>query len=188
MAFNDILKKMIVDNSLIELVQYYDKWKVRLDEPQEADSMVEILGIPKDTIVIKADNFPVPNRFFIGEKSELKRADYIIISQHGDSFYTLIIEMKRGKKEEDHIINQLKGALCLYKYIQEIGRIFWDKSDFLEGHNLRFISFCKTSISKKRSRGSRICMAEIYHDTPQKMLKISGSNSLRFEDLISKPC
>ncbi len=187
MAFNDILKKMIVANSLIELVQYYDKWKVRLDEPQEADSMVEILGIPKDSIVIKADNFPVPNRFFIGEKSELKRADYIIISQHGDYFYTLIIEMKRGKKEEYHIINQLKGALCLYKYIEEIGKVFWGEIDFLVDHNLRFVSISKTSISKRSSRGSKKSNALYYHDTPETMLKISGSRILRFENLISKP-
>jgi hypothetical protein len=186
-AFNDILKKMIVDNSLIELVQYYDKWKVRLIEPQEEDSMVEIFGIPKDTIVIKADNFPVPNRFFIGEKSELKRADYIIISQHGDSFYTLIIEMKRGTKQELHIISQLKGAFCLYKYIEEIGKKFWEEPDFLEGHNLRFISFSKTSISKKPSRPNRSTKANNCHDTPENMLKISGSNIIRFEHLLSKP-
>lgn len=187
MAFYDILKEMIVDSSLIELVQNYDKWKVRLVETNADDSVVEILGIPANSVVIKADDFPVPRYFFNDQKSELKRADYIIVALHNDHFYSLFIEMKRGKKQESHIMSQLKGALCLYRYIEEIGKIFWEKPDFLAAHNLRFISISKTSIPKKPTRGNKFSLADIYHDTPQNMLKISGSRTLRFEELISKP-
>ena len=187
MNFNEILGEMIVNTSLVELVQYYDKRKVILDEPQERDSVVEILGVPSDSIVIKADNFPVPDRFFAGTKSETKRADYIIISQHKESFYSLFIEMKRGKKTEKHIVNQLRGALCLYKYIEEIGKTFWGDPNFLHGHSLRFISLCKTSITKKPTRPGRSSRANGWHDTPENMLKISGSRVIRFENLISRP-
>lgn len=187
MSFNEILGEMIVNTSLVESVQYYEKRKVILFEPQVSDSVVEILGIPSDSIVIKADNFPVPDRFFAGTKSERKRADYIIITQYKESFYSLFIEMKRGKKEEDYIINQLKGALCLYKYIQAIGNIFWEDPNFLRDHSLRFISLSKTSLSKKTTRPGRSSRANGWHDTPENMLKISGSRVIRFENLLSRP-
>lgn len=187
MVSHKILKEMIVDSSLINLVKNYDKWKVRLVETNTDDSAVEIFGIPQNTIVIKADNFPVPRNFFGDQKSELKRADYIIIAEYNNQFYSLFIEMKRGKKLEHHILSQLRGALCLYKYIEEIGKVFWGEFDFLVDHNLRFVSISKTSISKRSSRGSKKSNALYYHDTPETMLKISGSRILRFENLISKP-
>lgn len=188
MAFSDILKEMIVDSSVIALDANYQKWKVKLVEPQCEDSVVEIIGMPEGTIVIKADDFPVPVGFFNGHKSELKRADYIIVTQYKDDFYTLIIEMKRGKKDESHIISQLRGGLCLYRYLQEIGKTFWEDTEFLKPNKLRFISLSKTSISKRTSRPKAMSFAECYHDTPEKMLKVTNSTTLRFENLISKPC
>ncbi len=187
MAFNDILIKMISKSSLIDLDPNYDNWKVKLVEPQCQDSVVEIRGLPEGSIIIKADDFPVPNRFFNNTKSELKRADYIIVTQYNNQLYTLIIEMKRDKEGESHVINQLRGGLCLFKYIKQIGKTFWDDPEFLKSNKFRFVSLSRTSISKRSSRPKATSLADSYHDTPEKMLKISGSTNLRFENLIFKP-
>ncbi len=178
---------MFAEGVIVDLTQNYDKWKVVLAEPQERDSAVEVFNVPAESIVIRADSFPVPKEFFRGNKSELKRADYIIITQYRGKLYSLFIEMKRGSKSEKSIVNQLKGALCLYEYVKEVGRVFWEESNFLEEHNKLFISLSKTSISKKPTRGQKNSKTDKYHDTPENLLKLSGYKRLQFKSLIYKP-
>ncbi len=98
---------------------------------------VVIKGLPEEgsAIVLKIDNFPAPSKIFKGSKGECKRADFVIITNSGNKKIIVFIEMKAKSKSTteklQHIVEQLKGAQCVIKYIEEIGKLFWD-DNFLE--------------------------------------------------------
>ena len=175
-----ILQKLLKGDMLIPLASSYDKYKVTLAEPQCADSFVEISGIPQNTLVLKVDQFPAPSNLFKGNKGECKRADYAIISDYNGKKRTLFIELKKTKSDKKNIIQQLKGAVCVLKYYQEIGKQFWDEPDFLYDFEFRFISFGHTAIRKRRTR---IDKSNASHNIPENMMKIDWPANIRFNHL-----
>jgi len=181
-----ILKELIKKSATLNLDRSHQngKRKVTLSEPQHANASVIIDGLPTDTIVIKADAFTSPTSIFKGEKSECKRADFIIISAIDDQKTIICLEMKAGHGGEEHeIVNQLRGAQCLIAYIREIGRIFWNAPDFLDRYALRFVSVKKISVVKRTIRPQKMQSPSV-HDRPDRMLKISGEQNIQFNRLI----
>jgi hypothetical protein len=175
-----ILSQMIKDTALVPLLNEYGKLLVKLCEPQAPDSSVTIRNLPADAIVIKVDAFNSPDAIFKGEKGECKRADYIIISTEKKCI--LYIEIKRTKHGWEQIVNQLKGAECVVKYCQEIGKSFWNENSFLTGYKSRFISVGHTSLAKKKTRITRNAER---HDTPELAMKVDWPNYLQFNQLAS---
>jgi len=175
----EILVEMIFPEALVALETEYEKSTVVLKEEGVRGSEVCIRNIPTDSVVIKADNFPAPTKFFNGEQGECKRADFIIIST--EKKVIIYIELKAGQKSGCYIVKQLKGASCLVSYCQEIAKQFWNKDDFLAGYQQRYIGLTHLSINK---RSSRLKLAEL-HDSPDSFLKISSPNKkyLQFQEL-----
>ncbi len=181
MAALKILSEMIEDSALIPLEDNYDKKRVTLTEEQCDNCKVVINNISENSIVIKADEaFKQPDTLFKGTKGERKRADYIIVSEKENKKTILIIEMKKTKDSEKEIIQQFKGAACLFLYIKEIGKNFWDDATFLNDFKYRYVSIGHISVSKKKTRYER---TENTHDKPDKMLKIDWPNNLQFNHL-----
>lgn len=122
--------------------------KVILTEPQHPDSKLTIVKLPEDTIILKADAFKSPDNFFNCKNNECKRADYIIIANQK----IICLEMKATKASEKEIVGQLLGAQCLMKYCQEIGKKFWQKSDFLKNYTFHLVSVGHLTINKSKTR------------------------------------
>lgn len=175
----DILTEMLMDSALIPIENEYGKPMVKLEEAGVKGAKACIRNMPADTIVIKADDFPAPKKFFQGDKGECKRADFIIISE--EKKVILYIELKVGKKDASHIIKQLKGSACVITYCKEIGKHFWEQETFLNGYAHRFIGMVNLSISKKPSRYKSLPL----HDSPELFLKISSPHHLQFKELFS---
>lgn len=176
---------MIKDAAKVSLVDYYGKKQVKLEEPQFPGASITIHGMPDNAVVIKADAFTSPGSVFKGLHGECKRADFVIIADGGSKKKVVIcIEMKvmAGKRmgTEKEIVQQLKGAQCFVAYCREIGRLFWNEPDFLNGFVYRFVSIGNISISKKRLR---IDPSKNLHDRPEKMMKISSPHRLEFNHL-----
>jgi len=179
-----ILNKMIKDNAKISPEENYGKLKVILPEPQHQDSSATISGLPNNAITIKVDNFKSPDTIFNCSNDECKRSDFVIIADTGNKKVILHIEMKATKgKTKKAIIKQLKGADCFVAYCRKIGKEFWNKQDFLDGYNTRFVSIGHTSIDKKKTRITR--NTDI-HDSPERMLKIDSPHYLQFNHLVGK--
>lgn len=176
-----ILHQMIKDAVKVSLVDNDGKKQVTLIEPQHANSSVTIVGMPDDTIVIKADAFKSPDTVFNGSQGECKRADFVIVAGAGNKKVILCIEMKATKGLEKEIVQQLKGAQCFVAYCREIGKVFWNQGDFLHKYKQLFISISHTSISKQRTRFTRPTGG--VHDRPDRMLKISSPHHLEFNHL-----
>ncbi len=179
----EILRQMIKDRARMPLVDNYGKNMVKLTEPQQANALVTIFGVPDDAIVIKADTFRSPDTVFNGSKGECKRADFIIVADTGTKKVIICIEMKKKKGPENDIIDQLKGSKCFITYCREIGRSFWNKRDFLNGYAFRFISIGHISINK---RTTRIIRKAAVHNRPNRMLKIDWPHYLQFNHLAGK--
>ena len=177
MSDAEILSQLIMDTALVKIQDEYGKPMIILQEPNVKDSIVHIRNAPSDSIVIKADEFPAPRSFFKGDKGECKRADFIIISV--EQKVILYIELKAGKKDSKHVVKQLKGASCVVTYCREIGKLFWNQHEFLDGYMHRFIGIVNLSISKKPSRYKKSAM----HDTPDNFLKISSPHYLQFKEI-----
>lgn len=178
----DILNQLISDSARVELLSHYENFKAILDEPEEPDVKVEVLNIPEDAIVIKADRFRAQHEIFKGDKGECKRADYVIVSALKRKI--IYIELKKTKEENNHIEKQLRGALCFIDYCKSLGQQFWGKNDFLSSFENRFISIChcgglqkrRTSIEREDSR----C------DMPNMPLKIKYTQSIQFKILAGR--
>lgn len=171
---------MIKDSAKVKIYKEYNKLRVSLKEPQCEDSTLVINNLPEESIVIKADEFKSPSSLFKGENGELKRADYIIVSETDDDKVVLFIELKKTKDKEEEIIKQLKGSYCLFFYLKQIGIEFWDNDDFLSGYRYRFISFGHTSIRKNRTI---ITVKGKIHDKSENMMKINWPNYTEFNKI-----
>ncbi|WP_293062699.1 hypothetical protein [Okeania sp. SIO2B3] len=175
---------MIQPEATVVLESEYQKNIVKLTEVD--NYTVTIYGMPDDdeVITIKVDTFSAPKEVFQGTKGECKRADFVIISDTiNKGKFIVFIEMKRGKKtsKEKEIIQQLKGAQCFVEYCQAIGKLFWEKQDFLDNYKCRFVSFKNITVNKKPTRYKS---KDDIHDTPENMLKISSPNHIQFNHLI----
>lgn len=172
-----ILSELFLESSLIPLENEYGKPIIKLQEAGVKYSVSCIRNVPSDVIVIKADDFPAPKTFFKGNKGECKRADFIIISE--EKKVILYVELKAGKKDACHIVQQLKGASCVVTYCKEIGKHFWNQSTFLDDYAHRFVGMVNLSVSKKPSRHKSAPL----HDLPESFLKISSPHNLQFKEL-----
>lgn len=192
-----ILKQMIQESATVPLEEQQNgrrlSYAIVLNESQpdpKNSYSVTINGMPKDdeVIVIKADAFPAARKIFKGKKGECKRADFVIIVNTNTEKIILCIEMKKNKGENPKIIQQLTGAKCFVSYCQEIGKAFWHQHNFLDDYQYRFVSIGHISISKKTTRPyslkTRTNSSNCIHDRPDRMLKISGHNSLEFNRLV----
>ena len=181
-----LLKELLKDNALLPLQQNYDKYKITLREPRCPNSVVEITGLPYDSLVLKIDHFPDSSNLFKGNNGECKRADYAIIVNKNGKKLVLFIEIKKRKDKKKSIIEQFKGAICIFKYCQEIGREFWNTPGFLKDFEYRFICFAHTYNRKRRTRITKETSKK--HDTPENMMKIDWPANIRFTDFWQKLC
>lgn len=176
---SQILSELINENVIIQHYQEYQKNCVKLEEEGLPESTSILRNLPHDAVVIKADQFPAPVKFFKGDKDENKRADYIIISP--SKKVVIYIELKSGKKHSSYVENQLKGAACVFAYCKEVGHLFWNHSSFLEGYKHRFVGIVNASINLKPSRTKKNNSS--IHDKPCNFLKLSSPSNLQFNQL-----
>ena len=79
----EILKEMLVYDAQVPLQRKGNQLpSVELIDTQ-ANTTVEIKGLPHDSIVIGAEDFEDPLTVFQGSKGERRRADFVIVSNDG---------------------------------------------------------------------------------------------------------
>jgi hypothetical protein len=182
----EILEKMILETARIKPKKEPKtrKWTAELAEPK-AGYFVTIADVPGDAIIIKSDSFPAPDHIFTGNYGERKRADYIIISCTENKNYIICIELKGGTGNSKEITQQLKGAACLADYCKSVGKRFWQKSDFLENHQFRFISVKNISLSKTTTKNRRKEQTGNNDgSTAENHLRINRISQIQFKSLI----
>ena len=82
----------------------------------------------------------------------------------------VFIELKRKTDSANEIKQQLIGAACCFRYIQEIGRRFWNNLKLLTNFEHRYICFRHTeSVSKRSTRYSKDSGK---HNSPDNIFKI----------------
>lgn len=163
-----VLTQLLTDDAK---VNYHGK-SVQLKEDQASDSQITISQVPEDAVIIKCDKFPAPTEVLKGEYGECKRCDYIILLLYKGQKYALFIELKRGKKSEDHIIRQLKGGSCVLDYCRAVLEHFHEIKKPLGDYKFRYVCFTNTQINKKTVRLQRP-KGRPSHTTPAKFLKVS---------------
>jgi hypothetical protein len=180
MTLEAFFEDLIKDQAKVVINTSQPKPYVELTEPGQAGCKLKISGIPSDSIVIKADLFPAPDRIFNGNKSECKRADYAIITQKNNNHYVLYIELKSSTEAHSEIESQLKGARCLIGYCAEIAEHFWGEKNILRSCSHRYACFTRVNLRKRKTRIDH----QGRNDTPASMLKIDSPHYVEFNKLI----
>lgn len=178
----EILREMLVvrvqillqEDSSVELRDVNSKATLRLK------------GLPKNSMVIRVDDFKENLSTFKDLKMQRKRADFVIISNKGMKRWIIYIEIQLGNwKTLIHIKAQLKEAQCFMAYCKCIGKSFWGSKEFLEDYEYRFVSMANVNLNKRRTRPDFILsQKDKLHNTPDAFLRISGISSLHFCRLI----
>ena len=185
----EILREMLISDAQVPLRQQQGRFpSVELTDRQ-ANTTVEIKGLPHDSVVIRAEDFEDPLTVFAGSKGERKRADFVIVSNGERGKWIICIETQAGDyKRRREVIEQLKGALCFVHYCKCIGKEFWEWEEFLDDYQYRFISMVEISSNKgtKKTRHYSPPMQPTggLHDTPDVFLKILRSPSIYFRKLL----
>lgn len=178
MPDTSVLKRLFCDGVIIPIEDNYDRKKVVLTEHQTVNSKIEIRGIPDDAVIIDLDRAFSNDALFAGSQGECKRADYIIFSEQKQK--VLFIEMKKTGAKHKDIVNQLKGSLCAFKYVQAIADEFFNESRFLEAYECRFISINHTGMS---TRKTEIARTAGNNDRPDSPLKVSWTQTIEFNKI-----
>ncbi len=173
-----ILKELIQAKATEPLREEYQQYNVTLKETEGKKYSVIIKNLPKNSIVIKAEKFKPPSSIFQSTKGECSRADYAIITQKDNKKWIIFIEMKETKF--NGVTRQLKGALCFILYCKEIGKVFWEKENFLEGYKHRFIGITKINSNKQPTRNPTFKT----HYKPEDFRKIKCAEHLHFKELV----
>lgn len=154
-----ILSELILPDAQVPLdIGDYGKRYARLNEENEEHNYsVTIQSLPENSFVFNVDDsFPRSEKIFNNIKGVHKRSDFILLSEYSEKKYALFIEMKLGGNDKNlDIICQLKGSLSLFRYCQQIGRLFWEEDNFLDDYKFIFLVFKEipiVSLKKKRTR------------------------------------
>ncbi len=182
MADFEILRQMIMPTATVPVNEDHSRRRVCLHEPENS-SCVTIFGLPEKVMVVKVDEFRAPDTWFQGSKGERKRADFVIIADSGRKKVILYIEMKARTDPRKEIVQQLMGAQCVVSYCREVGRMFWERSDFLDGYEARFICLKHVGLNKKPSR---FAPPTARHDRPDRMLEMRCPGYLEFNELAGR--
>ena len=179
-----ILQEMLNPDIRVMLHSGQGRPSVQLTDLQ-ADSTVEIKGLPHNSIVIRAEDFENPLAVFNGSKGERKRADFVIVSNdESEKKWIICIETQEmDAKLASHVIQQLKGAYCFVSYCKCIGKSFWKWEEFLEGYEYRFVSIVDINFNRSRRRTQPFDSARGLHNRPEAFLKISRSPMIYFRNL-----
>lgn len=169
----DILSEMLQDKIFSRSVKS-DTGKpiITLTETENNEQYsVTLVDAPEDSLVIKADKFSSQNRFFKNVKSKEvnKRADYIIISAKPDPVI-LFVELKLRSKSAE-IKQQLKGAACVLAFCREVGKQFWEKEDFLDQYDHRYIGITEGNVESQP-----IGIGSTIHSSPESFLSVPMPN------------
>ena len=145
--------------------------------------------------ILKADEFPALLNFFKGLQGECKRADYIILTNIKNKKIVIFLELKSGNPDNKDIITQLKGAFCLYKYLQKIGQVFWGYTNFLIDYEIKFAVIKeipqKIKLKKQSSkfkRGNLVSQIPLDNsntpDIPRYFLSLKHQQEIYFRTLL----
>ena len=152
---------------------------------KQAKTTVEIINLPHDSIVIRAEFFKPPT-VFKGSKGERRRADFVIVSSGTAEKWIICIETQAGTgKDPEDVEQQLRGAQCFIGYCKCIGKSFWESEKFLDDYQYRFVSISGININKQNTRfyKPRNQFRNISHDSPESFLEILARQSLYFDEL-----
>lgn len=180
----EILKEMLILD--VQILPQEDS-SVELTDVKSKATLI-LKGLPKNSMVIRADDFQENLSIFKKLKMQPKRADFVVISNKGAKKWMIYIETQlRNWKKDVHVEAQLKGAQCFMAYCKCIGKSFWESKEFLEDYEHRFVSVTNVNLNKKGTRPDFIPSSKNrLHNRPDAFLKISGISSLHFHKLISK--
>lgn len=151
---------------------------------------VILKGLPDDTLILKTDKFPSPDKFFDCNNNSgiCKRADYVVVNEQKMIF----IELKKTKARKNNTKKQLLGAQCVMDYCIAVGRRFFGHDPFLKNavKKPHFVSIV-TKGNSIRKRNTRIWKQSpgktVRHlnNTPEAMLQLKGGNSLHYGQLLA---
>jgi len=149
---------------------------------------VEIIDIAKDSVLLKMDRIKAPDKLFRKGRGQLKRCDYLLITEVFKKKLMIFIEMKpigkNASEFKEEIIQQFKSTDCIVDYIKSVLSKFYDENAPFKNHEKRYIQLYKSIIDKK---STRINKSSSKHNIPTNYYKYPISEkTISLKTLIRK--
>ena len=172
-----LLKQLLNGDALVPV----HNRQAKLKEQESGSSYVVYLkGLPDNTLILKADLFPSPEKILnCGDREGIcKRADYVVVNEKEMIF----IELKKSKSGSEKIKQQLRGARCVMDYCIAIGQQFFSRPRFLQKaiKKTHFVSIRWININKQNPKQSATASC---NDTPERMSQLKGE-SFQYKKLL----
>jgi hypothetical protein len=129
---------------------------------------VDILDVPKGSILIKLDEVDQPKSLFKGKKGERQRCDYVLLTSFKGKPFLVFFELKSRTVKKKEITKQFKGAECLMDYCDAALNRFFHQKDLLKDCEKRFVVFFKPAIAKQATRKATPALSNTSPETPFK--------------------
>jgi len=130
------------------------RWFIQLKEndPSSKLKTVNIYGVSSDAVAVKLDSGDPPADLLDKKDGQRKRCDYLLLTEYQQRKILLYIDLKSNCVKAA-VKLQLKGGVCLVKYLSAVMEQFHDRQDFFASWESRFVVFYKPlRLSKIPSR------------------------------------
>ena len=185
-----------------------EDWLVTLKEKTaQPPYEITIEGLPDACFILKAD-YGRCEATFNKAKGARRRADYIIITDDGQSKRILYIELKKSNNQKKNknaskeskiyaykevmqeVSEQLKGAKCLIEYCRAIGNVFWEDEGggkFLQQYNEHYILIKCLEVPDKMLVATSLADSRMVdkHSSPDNPKILNVYKNLEYNELVA---
>ena len=95
----EALRDLLVPDIQGDIVDNHGTYYAKLREGSSESKLkrIDIYGVPKDSILIKLDEYDQPITLFKNDKGQRQRCDYVLFSLVDGKGFVLFIEIKSAK-------------------------------------------------------------------------------------------
>ena len=171
----DIIRKLLDSSAVIVPTDDSGVLEIRLKEtdPKAKLRLVQIRGVPKNTLLIKVDGAAPLNALLSAEKGIRQRCDYVLLTEKKNAPVLIYCEMKSTSVSSSEVTRQFKGGVCIVQYFNSLMREFLGVSNFFDDRKeVCFVAFSKVKGWKRttlkhgialRSTAEKFCKCPSAH-------------------------
>lgn len=177
----DIIRKLLDSSAVIMPTDDSGVLEMRLKEtdPNAKLRLVQIRGVPKNTLLIKVDGADPLNALLSAEKGIRQRCDYVLLTEKKNAPVLIYCEMKSKSVSSSEITRQFKGGVCIVQYFNSLMREFLGVSNFFDIKEVCFVAFSKVKGWKRTTLKQGIAL----RSTAEKFCKCPSA-CVRLKELI----
>lgn len=157
----EIIKQLLDSAAVIQPNDDSGVWEIRLKEtnPSAKLKLVQIRGVPKNSLLIKVDGASPLNALLSAEKGIRQRCDYVLLTERNNIPVLVYCEMKSASASPSEVSRQFKGGVCIVRYFDSLLREFLGINNYFSAiKEVFFVAFSQVKGWKKTPKKCGIAL------------------------------